>query len=107
MNQVNTHIDELPVTISDEGSGPFGVSVFYSAYKYQQFDNVESNRRLFGLLMHVSVPNITEDEIESRWQDVLNDSIHTVKWDDGCEFWPSPSSTGDSPGSFDYIEINL
>lgn len=103
-DQVWTTLGEDRVLISSLAGG---VSVDYTTY--QENDDVheysESNRRVFGVVMPILNSELNDEDVEQRWQDVLNDITNSPEWDDGTSFSPGPNNDEGGSGAFEYIKI--
>ena len=107
-NQVWVNLGEDRVLLTAEGLfGPMGVSVVYDTYKENQDvqDYAEANHRVFTLVVPILNPELSAEDVEQRWQDVLDDITNSPEWDDGMNVIPGPEEDDGSAGSFQYIKI--
>ena len=101
-DQITTKIAGFPVTISSEGSSrQFNVSVFWDN---PTPGNADSNKRLFSIIEHVFNSELTDAQIDELWQDILDNSTHSISWDDGTEF-DAGTNISDIPGNFEYAKM--
>ena len=49
---------------------------------------------------------LNAEDVEARWQEVLDDLIHSPKWDDGVSFESGHDSDAGGPGSYNYIKLS-
>jgi len=99
--QVWTHLGDDRVLIS-------GMSVYYETYSENSVvqDYAEANHRVFTLVMPILNPELNAEDVEARWQEVLDDLIHSPKWDDGVSFESGHDSDAGGPGSYNYIKLS-
>ena len=101
-DQVKTTINGVPVIISGEGfSKKYNISVYWDN---PTKGSADGNLEMFRMIMHVFAPDLTDEQIDIRWQDTIDDLTHTVEWDDGIEFWPGSNLT-DVDGNYEYVKI--
>lgn len=103
-DQVWTNFGDDRVLIS---GGVGGISVYYETYSENDVvqEYPEANKRVFGIVMPLLNPDLNDDDIEQRWQDVLDDLINSPEWEDGISFSPGSKADLDIPGSFEYFKI--
>lgn len=105
-SQVWTNLGNDKVLISAKNLDE-GVTVFYETYSENNRiqDYADANRRVFDLVMPLLNPELDDEAVAQRWQDVLDDIINAPEWDDGIKFSPGPSADYDIPASFEYFEV--
>ncbi len=101
-DQVKTQINGAEVVISEDSfsHGSYGISVVW--------DNpapvtADANLAMFQMLMEVVAPDLSEADMEVRWQQIL--AGPKVKWDDGTEVTPGPTNVKFEPGTFSYVKL--
>ncbi len=109
-DQVNTSINGMAVTITSEGfSRPYNVSIYYASYASSAHDDLDAaaaNRELFGYVMRVVCPSLSEEDIQARWQEVMgNGYAGGAKWDDGTRVEVSPTAKNEGDGSYSYVKF--
>lgn len=103
-DQVWTKFGDDRVLIS---GGVGGISVYYETYSENDVvqEYPEANKRVFGVVMPLLNPDLDDDAIEQRWQDVLGDLTNSPEWEDGISFSPGPEADYDTPGSYEYFKL--
>lgn len=101
-DQVLTQISGAEVVISEDhlSRGSFGVSIVWDNPAPATADG---NRAMFQKLMEVAAPDLSEADLEARWQQLL--AGPTVRWDDGTEATPGPTNAKFEPGTFSYVKL--
>lgn len=101
-SKVVTYINDAKVIITEEAlaHGPYGVSIYWDNPTRGEAD---ANKLMFSILYEVLNPVLTQEEIDVRWQEVLDK--HYVDWEDGTEVNPGTSSLSNVPGAFDYVKL--
>lgn len=102
-NQIKTQIAGYPVIISGEGiTKTFNASVYW--------DNptpagAQANHDLFCRIEHILSPNLTDSEIEARWEELIKEDGVVESWDDGTEI-SCGYGNSDGSGKFPYMKLH-